>query len=113
MAVVAARMHLAFVARRVGNARAFGDVQRIHVGAQPDSVAAAPAAKNADDACLGEAGMNVQPDRFELACDVCARCCFLEGRFGMRVDMMPPITHLGVKRSNFWHDVHRFLAGGL
>jgi hypothetical protein len=31
----------------------------------------------------------------------------------MRVDVMPPIAHLGVERSNFGHDVHRFLASGL
>jgi hypothetical protein len=57
--------------------------------------------------------MHVQPDRFELAGDEYARCRFLEGGFGVRVNVVPPIAHLGVERSNFGHDVHRFLAGGL
>ncbi len=111
VSVVAAGVHPAFVRRRVGDARAFGDVQRVHVGAQADRVVAASAAKHADDAGLGEPGMHVQADRFELVDDERARRRFLERRFGVRVDMMPPIAHLGVERGNFGHDVHRVSHG--
>ncbi len=55
--------------------------------------------------------MHVQPDRFELAGDERAGRRFLERGFGMRVDVMPPIAHLGIERGNFGHDVHRLLAG--
>jgi hypothetical protein len=86
----------------------FFDVQRIHIGAQSDrTIAGLRAFERADDAGPGDTAIDGNAERFEEAGDQFRRLMLLEGGLGMRVDLTPPLRHLGMKLGNpidNWHD---------
>ena len=107
VAVVAARMHPAFVARGIGHTRALLDVQRIEIRAQADRIAGADcAAEHGNQAGLGEARVHFQTEGAELVGNERARRRLLEGGLRMGVQMMTPRLHVRNERGDFGDDVH-------
>jgi hypothetical protein len=62
MPVVAAGMHAPGMLRAVGEFIQLVQVQRIHIGAQPDRPVAGANLQGADDAGLGQATMHLDPE---------------------------------------------------
>ncbi len=84
-------------------------MQRVQIGAKSDRATAASAAiatQHADDAGLGHPGVHFEPEGAQLFGDKCAGLGFLEGRLGMRVDMMPPLSHFGNECVDFREGFH-------
>ena len=110
MPVVTASVHLALDARRVRDARTLENVQRIKIGAQADGFPAAAMAHDADDAGLGEARMNFQPERFQLLRNEGAGASLFKRRFRMRMNVVTPLFHFGDERGDFGDDIHHGYA---
>src|SRR5216110_846077 len=89
----------------MGNARAFQDVQRVHVGTQADRRVVATA-QHGYHACARETGVYFEPERPKLLRNEGARRLFLECRLRMRVQMAPPGFHLWNQFDNFGGEVH-------
>jgi len=89
MAVMAAGMHLAGIARGIGQVRGLGDRQRIHVGAQADAaLAGLLAVDDADDTGPGNALMHlVDPPVAQRLRHDPRRARLLEADLGMRVQI--------------------------
>jgi hypothetical protein len=107
MAVMAAGMHLAFMARAVVEVVGLDDRQRVHIGPQPDGLLAIADPKRADDAGGAEAAMNLHAEFFQLAGDDVGRAVFLEPEFRMRMDVAPPAGHVVPEGGNFVNNLHR------
>ena len=76
----------------------FFDVQRIHIGAKRDcTIAGQHAFERADDASPGDTAIDRNAKRFEEPGDQFRRLVLFEGGLGMRVDLVPPLRHLGMK----------------
>ena len=114
MAVMAAGMHLAGVFGPVVDIVLFLDIERVHVGAEPDGRPVAPfAAQGADHAGARQAAMDVdaefvQPQRHVIGCLV-----FLERGFGVPVDMAPPRGHFILVFGDAVDDRHGRVSAGL
>ena len=106
VAIVAAGVHPAWIARNVGDAGLLVDVQSVEIGAQRDRVRAVARTQDADDAGLRKPRMNLEAERVELVRDECAGRDFLECGFGICVQVMAPCAHVDVERSDFGDDVH-------
>jgi hypothetical protein len=107
MAVMAAGVHLALDGRFVRPRSEFRHGERVHVGAQPDATRAVADLQRADDACLGEAGGDLQPQRFELAGDDSGGARLLEAEFGMGMEVMPERRQEGQVGGDLVGNVHR------
>src|SRR5690606_2209094 len=83
------------------------EVERVHVGAQPDRAIAVARAQGADDAGLGEAAMHVEAEGLQLLRDEVRGLMLLESRLRMRVQMVPPRPHLVSKRNHSVYQRHR------
>ena len=99
MPVVAAGVHLPFVLGAVREFVLFEQRQRVHVGAQADRARAAALAQNADDAGLGQPAMHFQAVCGEFASDDVGGARFLEGKFGVRVDISADGDQIGNERN--------------
>ena len=93
VAVVAAGVHHPRVLRGVREVGRLVNGQGVHVGAQPDRPALAPALPMHDPDDAGAADLLVHlvdAERAQLIGDECRRLVLLEGQFGVLVQMPPP-----------------------
>ncbi|KAG1445493.1 hypothetical protein G6F57_017548 [Rhizopus arrhizus] len=115
VAIVAAGMHDAFVAAGVVQTRGFLDRQGVHVGAQPQALAAVAAAQLPDHASTAQTAFYfIAPLRQALRHQV-AGAEFLEAQFGMAVDVPPDrdeFVGLGGQGLQDRMHVGVFLVGG-
>ena len=110
VAVMAAGMHLAGDRRLVIEAVGLVHVERVHVGAQADRPLRRARAQHAHHAGLGQAAMNFQAEGLQLGGDDVGGAHFLEGGLGMAVNVMPPGSHVLMKRRNTIDDRHTELS---
>ena len=106
--VMAAGVHLARHGRFVGKIGLLLDRQRIHVGAQPDHLAASFAPPDdADDAGSADAGRHfVAAKAFELLRDRRRGAMHVVQKFRMGMEVLPPRGDLGVQVGDAVHDWH-------
>ena len=62
--------------------------------------------QNADDAGLRQPRMHLEAKRAKFFGDKSACLAFFEGNFGMRVDMVAPLSHFRNERRDFRNDFH-------
>ncbi len=98
VAVVAAGVHAAFVARAMRELVLLVDVQRVHVGAQADRARTRARAQRADHAGAADAAMDFETEGREPVGHERRRAHFLERGLGMGVQVAPPRLHVGVQR---------------
>ena len=103
--VVAAGVHLAGVARLVGQVGGLLDRQRVHVGAQADGRAVA-GLQHPDHSRLADVAMHGAAEFGELAGDELGGAVLLEAELGMRMQVLPPRRHLVVKRAYAIQNLH-------
>ncbi len=87
VAVMAAGVHLAGVLAGVRQVRRFQDRQRVHVGAQADRCLPVAVAQDADDACLADAAMDLDPPFLQLAGHQVGGAVLFQAELGVRVDV--------------------------
>jgi hypothetical protein len=70
------------------------DGQRVHVGAKADRPRTVTDAKRPDDARPGESSMHIEPKTREEPGDEIRRPMFLKRELRVRVDVVPPRSHI-------------------
>jgi len=101
VAVVTTGVHASAMARGMRNLVLFFDVQRVHIGAKRDrTIARQRAFERADHASPGNTAIDGNAKRFEEAGDQFRRLVLFERGLGMRVDLVTPLRHLGMKLGN-------------
>ena len=105
---MAAGVHLARHGRFISQTRSLFDRQRVHVGAQPDHLAARFAAANdADHAGSPDAGCDlVAAEALELIGDRSGGAMHVVLEFRMGVEVTPPSRDLGVQVGDAVDDGH-------
>jgi hypothetical protein len=104
--VVAAGVHLARDRRLVIELVGLVDVERVHVGAEPNRPLRSAGPQHAHHAGLGEASVNFQTERLQLVRNNIGGPHFLEGCLGMTMDVVAPSGHVLVKRRYAVDDRH-------
>jgi len=107
---MAAGVHLAGDRRLVIEAVGLVHVERVHVGAQADRPPGSARPQHAHHAGLGQPAVNFQAELLELGRDDVGGPYFLERRLGMAVNVMPPGSHILMKRRNTIDDRHTGLS---
>ncbi len=95
VAVVAATVHEALLARLPGEVVVLGQRQGIHVGTQADGPTAVAPLQATDDAGTGQTAIDLQAVAAECLGDDRRRTEFLERQFRMGVQVMAPRLQLG------------------
>ena len=106
MAVMAAGVHLAGDRRLVVEAVGLVHIECVHVGAQADRPPRGARPQHAHHAGLGQPAMHFQAELLQLGGDDVGGPHFLECRLGMAVNVMPPGSHVLMKRRNTIDDRH-------
>jgi len=108
VAIMAAGMHAAGIARDMRKIILLGDMQSIHIGAQCHrSVARHRSLQDADHTRSRNTAIDRDAKGLEKPGNQRRRVVFLECGFRMGVNPMPPLGHLGVKISDPIDDRHR------
>src|SRR4029077_12091889 len=75
-------------------------VERVHVGAQANRPPGSAGAQHAHHAGLGQAPVGLDSELLQLVGDDIGGPYFLEGRFRVAVNVMPPGSHVLMERVN-------------
>ena len=94
--IMAAGVHLARVLAAKSEAGAFLDRQRVHVGADGEQLAGSAPLDGADDAGAADAGLGGDAEAGEFARDDTGGTDFLEGEFGMGVEVASDLDQVGL-----------------
>nr|GEU28156.1 probable 3-hydroxyisobutyrate dehydrogenase-like 2, mitochondrial [Tanacetum cinerariifolium] len=100
MAVMAARVHLAGMARRVLERVHFLHGQGIHVGAQADGARGRAVLDDADDAGHAQAADDGDAPRRQFFGDHVGRALFFVAKFWMGVQVAADLLYFGLKRND-------------
>ena len=106
VAVMATGVHLPRDGRGVAEFVGLVDVERVHVGAQADGASAAAGLQHANHACLGQAAMHLDAERFQPLGDHVGGAMLLERRFGVLVNVVAPGFHILMEVGDAVYDRH-------
>ena len=82
----------------MGDAGGFGDREGVHIGAEADAGPLLATVDDADDTGFGKTGDDlVDPELAKMVLDDLRGPGFLEGEFGVAVEVVTPLDHVGVE----------------
>ena len=106
VAVMAAAVHLAVNGGAVVEVVVFGEVERIHVGAETNGAVGRAASEDSDEAGGGETGMDLDAARLEPLGDASGGADLLARGLGMTMDIAPERLQGFMARGDIGLDVH-------
>ena len=80
--------------------------QRVHIGAQPDRPSPTTGAERSDDPGAGQAAMDFHSKSLERLRDPFGCTMLVERQLGVRVNILPPRFHIGMKIDNAFDEGH-------
>ncbi len=104
--VMAATMHLTLMLRLVTEVVHLDQIERIHIGAQPDGAIALAHLQRADHTGFGQAAMHRHTEGFERRGDELGGAMLLKRGLGVHVQIMPPLGQLGFIGDNLRDQFH-------